>query len=180
MSANNLDALLATRSSPSATQRRKFDDTPEGFDPSPMMDQGPERDHTPDEAGGLFHFAPGDQPLCGDDCVARVYIDDPAAVAGCADCLDLVAEDLQDENDYRGHCLHCRREITARGGVAPDRPTALPALRTGGMVMYSNPAPQGAIRGLYGLRPFLRGARPVDPQPCTGAQPIRSSKLTAG
>ena len=46
-----------------------------------MMDQGPERDHTPDEAGGLFHFAPGDQPLCGDDCVARVYIDDPAAVA---------------------------------------------------------------------------------------------------
>ena len=81
-----------------------------------MMDQGPERDHTPDEAGGLFHFAPGDQPLCGDDCVARVYIDDPAAVAGCADCLELVAEDLQDENDYRGHCLHCRREITARGG----------------------------------------------------------------
>ena len=121
-----------------------------------MMDQGPERDHTPDEAGGLFHFAPGDQPLCGDDCVARVYIDDPAAVAGCADCLELVAEDLQDENDYRGHCLHCRREITARGGVAPDRPAALPALRTGGMVMYSNPAPQGAIRGLYGLRPFLR------------------------
>ena len=57
---------------------------------SPLVNQGPERDYTPD---------------------------DPARVAGCADCLELVAEDVQDHNDYRGHCLHCRREITAQGGV---------------------------------------------------------------
>ena len=27
------------------------------------------------------------------------------------------SEDLEDHNDYRGHCLHCRQEITAQGGV---------------------------------------------------------------
>ena len=46
-----------------------------------------------------------------------VYTDDPAAVAGCADCLELVAEDLEDHNDYRGRCLHCRQEISAQGAV---------------------------------------------------------------
>ena len=34
---------------------------------------------------------------------------------GCKGCLELVAqEDLENCNDYRGHC---RREITAQGGV---------------------------------------------------------------
>ena len=45
------------------------------------------------------------------------YTDDPAQVAGCGDCLELVAEDLQDQNEYIGRCLHCRGEITAQGGV---------------------------------------------------------------
>ena len=61
--------------------------------------------------------------------VTAVYTDDPALVSGCRDCLELVAEDPGDDNEYMGHCLHCRREITAqgRGGVAPRRP-ARPAI----------------------------------------------------
>ena len=81
------------------------------------MNQGPEPDYTPDEGGRVVHYGPGDQPLCGSESMTAVYTDDPALVAGCRDCLELVAEDLDDENDYRGHCLHCRREITAQGGV---------------------------------------------------------------
>ena len=49
--------------------------------------------------------------------VTAVYTDDPALVSGCRDCLELVAEDPGDDNEYMGHCLHCRREITAQGGV---------------------------------------------------------------
>ena len=49
--------------------------------------------------------------------MTAVYTDDPAAVSGCRECLELVAEDLCDDNEYRGHCLHCRQEITAPGGV---------------------------------------------------------------
>ena len=36
-------------------------------------------------------------------------------MADCSDCLELVTEDGQDQGDYRGHCLQCRREITAQG-----------------------------------------------------------------
>ena len=46
-----------------------------------------------------------------------MYTDDPEQVHGCADCLELVAQDLADHNDYRSRCLHCRREISAQGGV---------------------------------------------------------------
>ena len=35
------------------------------------------------------------------------YTDDPRRVASCEECLELVAEDLADGNDYRGRCLHC-------------------------------------------------------------------------
>ena len=49
--------------------------------------------------------------------MTAVYTDDPAMVSGCRECLELVAEDLDDENDYRGHCLHCQQEISARNGV---------------------------------------------------------------
>ena len=31
--------------------------------------------------------------------------------------LELMAEDPGDDNEYMGHCLHCREEITAQGGV---------------------------------------------------------------
>ena len=52
-------------------------------------------------------------------------------MADCRDCLELMTEDLDDDNDYRGRCLHCREEITARGGVEWRRvaPRALPVLR---------------------------------------------------
>ena len=36
-------------------------------------------------------------------------------MADCSDCLELVTEDGQDQGDYRGHCLHCRQEITVQG-----------------------------------------------------------------
>ncbi len=32
--------------------------------------------------------------------------DEPESVAGCEDRLELVAEDLADDNDYQGRCLH--------------------------------------------------------------------------
>ena len=133
---NNLDALFADAEIPFGHPGRSFDNTPEYFDHSPLIDQGPERDYTLDEEEGMVHYAPGDRPLCGDDSVTAVYTDEPAGVPGCADCLELVAQDLQDHNDYRGHCLHCRREITAQGGVEWHRVVrrALPALRTSGMV----------------------------------------------
>ena len=53
------------------------------------------------------------------------------------DCLELAAENLDEDNEYRGRCLHCRQEISALGGggVAPDGPEALPALWEGRMVM---------------------------------------------
>ena len=38
-------------------------------------------------------------------------------MAGCDDCLELVAEDLTDDNDYQGRCLPCRQEVAAKGGV---------------------------------------------------------------
>ena len=49
--------------------------------------------------------------------MTAVYTDDPNAVAGCHDCLELVAEDLEDHNTYGGRRLHCRAHIHAQGGV---------------------------------------------------------------
>ena len=117
---NNLDALCADAELPFGHPGRWFDDTPESFDRSPLVNQGPERDYTPVEDEGLsvVHYSPGDSPLCHNDCANAVYTDDPDQVHGCEDCLELVAEDLQDHNEYLGRCLHCRREITAQGGVA--------------------------------------------------------------
>ena len=114
---NNLDALFADAELPFGHPGRRSENTPEGFEPSPLVDQEPEMDYTPDEYSRVVHYGPGDRPLCGNDSVTAVYTDAPALVAGCGDCLDLVAEDPDDENDYRGHCLHCRQEITAQGGV---------------------------------------------------------------
>ena len=50
-SSNNLDALFADGELPFGHPGRRFDDTPEGFSQSPLVDQGPERDYTPDEDG---------------------------------------------------------------------------------------------------------------------------------
>ena len=116
-SSNNLDALFADGELPFGHPGRRFDDIPEGFDHDHRMDHEPESDYTPDEDGDVVHYGPGDRPLCGNDAVTAVYTDDPAAVSGCRECLELVAEDLDEDNEHWANCLHCRREITAQGGV---------------------------------------------------------------
>ena len=55
---NNLDALPQDAELPFGHPGRQSDDTPEGFSQSPLMDQGPEPDCTPDEEGGVVHYAP--------------------------------------------------------------------------------------------------------------------------
>ena len=50
---NNLDALSQDAELPFGHPGRQSDDTPEGFEPSPLVDQGPERDYTPDEGGKM-------------------------------------------------------------------------------------------------------------------------------
>ena len=135
-SSNNLDALFADGELPFGHPGRRFDDTPEGFSQSPLVDQEPEPDYTPDEDGDVVHYGPGDRPLCGNDAVTAVYTDDPARVGrlrrlpgtGCRGprrgqralgaLPPLPARDLRPE----------RRRVAAR------RPCALPALREARMV----------------------------------------------
>ena len=50
---NDLNALFADAELPFGHPGRRFDDTPEYFDPSPLLDQEPEPDYTPDEDGGV-------------------------------------------------------------------------------------------------------------------------------
>ena len=114
---NNLDALSQDAELPFGHPGRRSDDTPEGFEPSPLVDQGPERDYTLDEYGRVVHYGPGDRPLCGNDAVTTVFTDDPALVAGCVDCLELAAEDLVQDNEHWANCLHCQQEISAQSGV---------------------------------------------------------------
>ena len=45
------------------------------------------------------HYAPGEGPLCGSDCPDGALTDNPDDVTGCADCLELAAEDLADDNE---------------------------------------------------------------------------------
>ena len=58
-------------------------------------------------------------------------------MAGCHDCLELVAEDLRDNHHYTGHCLHRRKQISAQGGVGlvQGGPEALPPLRQSWVVV---------------------------------------------
>ena len=97
---NDLDALFSDAELPFGHPGRRFDDTPEGFDPSPLVDQDQEPDYTPYEDGGVVHYGPGDSPLCDNDCANAAYTDDPEQVHSCADCLELVAQDLADHNYY--------------------------------------------------------------------------------
>ena len=93
---------------PSGHPGRNFDDFNGRYEPRSV--------DPPEEA--IVHYGPGDRPLCGDESPFAVYTEEPDQVAGCEDCLELVAGDLQDpDTRYRGYCLHCRREITAEGGV---------------------------------------------------------------
>ena len=128
---NNLDYLFADAEVPFGHPGRNFDNTPAYFDHSPITGQGPEPDYTPDEPDPIVHYAPGDRPLCGNESMTAVYTDEPDAVAGCDECLELVAEDLQDHNDYLGRCLHCRQEITAQGGVEWRRAVRRPCPHCG-------------------------------------------------
>ena len=111
----NLDALFADAELPFSHPGRRFDDTPEHFDHRGDRYDPPRVDPPED---GIVHYAPGDRPLCGNESPYAVYTEEPDKVAGCQDCLDLVAEDLQDpDTHYGGYCLHFRREITATGSV---------------------------------------------------------------
>ena len=38
-------------------------------------------------------------------------------MAGCPDCLELAAEDLEEDNEHWANCLHCQQETSARNGV---------------------------------------------------------------
>ena len=57
--------------------------------------------------------------------------DDPALVAGCPDCLELAAEDLDEDNEHWAHCLHCQQEISARNGVEWQRVVRAPCPHCG-------------------------------------------------
>ena len=87
---NNLDAPFADAELPFGHPGWQFDDTPQYFDHSPLMDQGSEPNYTPDEDGGVIHYGPGDSPLCDNDCANAAYTDDPKKVRGCEDCRDLL------------------------------------------------------------------------------------------
>ena len=91
---------------------------------------------TMEDTNVAVHYAPGDRPLCGNDSWTLVITDDPDQVKGCHDCLELVAEDLQDHNDYprplpplpAGGQRHRWRGMAASGAET------LPSLRQEGLV----------------------------------------------
>ena len=122
---------LATLSGRSATDHPHS----ERYEPSPQ--DAIRRD--------IVHYSPGNRPLCGDESPHAVYTDEPHQVAGCEDCLELVADDLQDpDTRYGGYCLHCHREITGhrQRRVAACGPAPMPALRAARLVMARPPAVQ--------------------------------------
>ena len=124
----DLDALFADAELPFGHPGSNYDDTPAGhrdfddrYEPPPV--------DPPEES--VVHYGPGDRPLCGNESPFAVYTDDPHQVVGCADCLELVAEDLNDNNHYAGHCLHCKEPITAVGGVVWRRTVRRPCPHCG-------------------------------------------------
>ena len=113
---------------------RNFDDTPVYFDDRPLPHHGGPWDAGPADvdADVAVHYGPGGQrPLCGAERWTALFTEDPAQVSGCADCLELVEEDLGDQNHYQGRCLHCRQEIVAQGGVAWRRAVRRPCPHCG-------------------------------------------------
>ena len=85
----------------------------------------------PDRDDAIVHYAPGDHPLCGTESMTAVYTDDPEQVHGCADCLELAAEDLDEDNEHWANCLHCQQEISARNGVEWRRVVRAPCPHCG-------------------------------------------------
>ena len=62
----------------------------------------------------IVHYSPGDRPLCGHESPSAIYTDEPGQVAGCEDCLELLAEDLQDQNGYRDTAFTAGRKSPPR------------------------------------------------------------------
>ena len=117
---NNLDALFADAKLPFGHPGPNFDDSPAGYSDFDDRYEPPPVDPPPVDPSEavIVHYGPGYRPLCGDESPFAAHTDDPHQVAGCQDCLELVAEDLQDpDTRHGGYCLHCRREITATGSV---------------------------------------------------------------
>ena len=106
---------------------RNFDDTPSGY--SDFDDRYEPPVNLLEE--NVVHYGPGYRPLCGEEGELALHTDDPHQVIGCDDCLELVAEDLNDNYSYGGHCLHCKELITAVGGVAWRRAVRRPCPRCG-------------------------------------------------
>ena len=130
-SSNNLDTLSQDGELPFSHPGRRFDDTPTYFNRSLLMNHGPERDYMPDGDDAIVHYAPGDDPLCGTESTTAVYTDDPALVAGCPDCLELAAENLEEDNEHWANCRHCQQEISARNGVEWRRVVRAPCPHCG-------------------------------------------------
>ena len=76
------------------------------------------------------HYAPGDVDvgICGLNGMVSAL---PELVAGCCECLQAVQDDIDDQDEHRGRCLHCRMEISAQGGVAWRRAVRRPCPHCG-------------------------------------------------
>ena len=73
------------------------------------------------ESGEIVHYGPafdgpGNSPYCDTEDIDALWSDEPMAAVGCEFCQELATEDLMDNNDHGGWCLHCRQEIRATGG----------------------------------------------------------------
>ena len=132
----DLSALFTDTELPFGHPGRNFDESPAGYSNFHDRYEPPPIDPPEEE---IIHYGPGDSPLCDNDCANAAYTDDPALVAGCADCLELAAEDLEKDNEHLGELppLPAGDLRPERRRVAARRPCALPALREGRMVTNS-------------------------------------------
>ena len=53
-------------------------------------------------------------------------------MAGCPDCLELAAEDVDENNEHWANCLYCRQEISTQSGVEWRRVVPVRPARTAG------------------------------------------------